>query len=635
MSAAPRFRLVLLVENREIRLFSLSQKAWAEWKQPIALSAPVPQEILEEFAGEPTLILVSDSHNGHLQIMQPNKKKNLETATLTHLLEEEYDIDTAAYLLGWRNFAVSRDQVQISVSGVEQEIVRAATEWITPLQPKKLWAMPFAWFISVLKSVDPAFIAVENDDTLLLSHHYLGVDDARVLKLGEVEKYIAMRQKERKETHLLYLQASEKTVATLEKKLAGNDITIQTLLPDAKQSPLLAAVSAVLERGQSALSELLSFDLDVPEMEMPMVAKAAASVAVVEDVTANEPEEEITVLDEETAQEDEAETADVATDDLEEVSSVGGLMPPVPPLVPPVPPAGAGATAVGTAAGVAVGAAAIRSASSVEILEDEDDEEFSVESVDEEEPAPVKSSRPEPREEVANIQPVRDIPVEVAAAATEIVAAQDEAEELDTLVDSSPEPVTQDVFSQLKGSGGGVHSQNGERYAPVEAKRSWKGPIIVFFVVVVLTALIGGAIFWSQQGTELMGGLPAASPTPVATASPVITPEPTATASASPAPDIDTTEVDKEELTVLVVNATGVNGLAGRVSEALGTAGWDNVQAANATGTYEDGATYVTEGLDAAVITALEEDLDRELTPGEINEPRASQFDIVIVLADE
>jgi len=633
MSAAPRFRLVLLVENREIRLFSLAQKTWSEWKQPISLSEPVPAEILSEFAGEPTLILVSDVHNGHLQIMQPNKKKNLETVVLTQLLEEEYDIDTAAYLLGWRNFAVSRDQVQISVSGVEQEIVRAATEWITPLQPKKLWAMPFAWFISVLKSVDPAFIAVENDDKLLLSHHYLGVDDARVLKLGEVEKYIATRQKERKETHLLYLQASEKTKAALEKKLASNEITIQSLLPDAKESPLLAAISAVLERGQSALSELLSFDLEVPEMEMPVAAKAAAAAVVPEvaEVLADD-EDETGEEAEMTEPEDETESVEETGDKTgADLPSVGGLMPPVPPLAPPVPPAGA-AAAVSVA-----GAAASRSAASVEILEDEDDAVFEAS-----EPAVVEkptSTKSQPVEEAANLQPVKDIPIEVAAAATEIVAAQAdaeaEAEESDTLVDSSPEPETKDVFSQLKGSGGGVHSSNGERYAPVEAKRSWKGPIIVFFVVVVLTALIGGAIFWSQQGTELMGGLPASTPSPVPTASPVSTPEPTATASASPAPGTDTTEVDKEELTVLVVNATGVNGLAGRVSEALGTAGWDNVQAANATGTYEDGATYVTEGLDASVISALEEDLDRELTPGEINESRANQFDIVIVLSDE
>jgi hypothetical protein len=197
-----------------------------------------------------------------------------------------------------------------------------------------------------------------------------------------------------------------------------------------------------------------------------------------------------------------------------------------------------------------------------------------------------------------------------------------------------PEPVQpqEDVFSKLKGSG--VHTNNVERYAPVEAKRSWKGPIIVFFVVVVLTALIGGGIFWSQQGGELLGALPAASPTPVASPLPTTTPEPTpvATASATPAPSV---EVDKEELTVLVVNATGVNGLAGRVSEQLGTSGWDNVQAGNATGTYTAGATYVTEDLDPAVITALEDDLDRELTPAPIRETRAAQFDIVIVLAQQ
>lgn len=632
MSAAPRFRLVLLVENREIRLFGLSGKTWSPWDKTISLTEPVPQDLLEQFAGEPALILVSDSHNGHLQLNQPNKKKNLEPAALTQLLEEEYDIDTAAYLMGWRTFPVSRDQVQISVSGVEREVVDAVTEWITPLQPKKLWAMPFAWFVSVLKSVDPAFIAVENDGSLLLSHHYLGVDDARALKLGEVEKYIAARQKERKETHLLYLQASEKTADSLSKKLAKSDVTIQSLLPDAKQESLLAVVTAVLERAQTKLADLLYFEVDVPEMDLPAVAAAAPAVA-----EAGDPDEAVTEEAETSAAMEADELDEEATEALEEdlesadvADGAGSLQPPVPPgLQPPVPPA-------------AAVAAAPRSATAVEVVEDEPSEadEGDETELDTSEKAETLSEQKNspfvkaPQEEVANLRPVKEVPAEVAAGAAAIVAdrnsaaEEDESEEL-----SEPVQPQEDVFSKLKGSG--VQSSNVERYAPVEAKRSMKGPIIVFFVVVVITALIGGGIFWSQQGGELLGALPQtpASPTPSPVASSTPEPSPVATASATPTPAAS--EVDKEELTVLVVNATGINGLAGRVSEQLGTSGWENVQAGNATGTYEDGATYVTADLDPAVVAALEEDLDRELTPAAIRETRASQFDIVIVLAEQ
>ena len=154
---------------------------------------------------------------GHLQFSQENKKSKLNEAAIKQLLEEEYDIDVEVYDLNWQSFTLSRQLVQLSVSGVEQEVLEKVRDWLVPTGAKKVWLMPFAWFISTLKSVDPALIAVLIDNEIHVSHHYLGIDDARVLSQEDLPKYIQVRQKERKETHLLYVQSPSRKRKSIDK----------------------------------------------------------------------------------------------------------------------------------------------------------------------------------------------------------------------------------------------------------------------------------------------------------------------------------------------------------------------------------------------------------------------------------
>lgn len=178
----------------------------------------------------------------------------------------------------------------------------------------------------------------------------------------------------------------------------------------------------------------------------------------------------------------------------------------------------------------------------------------------------------------------------------------------------------------------GVARASESRYREVPRKSSWKLAFAVFLGVVLLTSIIGGAIFWSQQTVETATPLlPTTTPSP----SPVIAAEPEATESAD---TVDAgellTEEEKAELSVLVLNALGTPGLAGDTQDEIESAGWSEVSVGNATGSYDDAIFVYTEN--EKVIATLENDLDIEITAAtDINESRSDDYDVVFIIADE
>lgn len=116
-----------------------------------------------------------------------------------------------------------------------------------------------------------------------------------------------------------------------------------------------------------------------------------------------------------------------------------------------------------------------------------------------------------------------------------------------------------------------------------------------------------------------------ASPTPVATASP----------SASVAPTV----IDRDTVRVLVVNATNVSGLAGRVKTTLTQAGYKNVATGNAKGAYsEEGNFVLTSAENAALAETIGADAKIEVESGDqaksVEDPQSS-YDFVLVLNDQ
>lgn len=635
MSKSPSFQTVLLVLPQQVKLFQLAEDNWQPLELDLTLDQPVSSEAVSAVSGQNTLVLVSDDFAGHLQFTQENKKAQLERSVILEKLEDEYEIDTMVYHLDWQTNTVNRQLVQLSVTGLENEIIDQVTKWLEGANPKKLWIMPIAWFSSVLKSIDPALIAIIDDGQAHVSHHYLGIDDARVLNIADLPAYVQARQEERPETHLVYLAADSKSQTKVEKELTELEgISVQPLFEEAVDNVWPTIISEVLSKGL-VLSELWHLVRE-GQADNHVASKVALEPEKeVESETILEPKQEPEfkteledVVEKETTSEatpkptSEAslETEPIPNDLMAEAqpSSEAASLP-----VPTPPPA--------------------LSSSSPTVVEDTQSD-ISVEKEDAtkvhkvENKIELKSeSKEEPKEDSKEKQSVE------ASQKTE-VSVKKEVTSKETITETGPQSAEQSsaaeaipsvepvsVLQQLKGSG--VKSSNGDRYLEVPPKkRSWWVPILVFLVVAILTAVIAGAVFWSQEGAKYLGFIDPVVQEP--TFQPTPTPElaeesPTATAEAELT---ELVEVDKTASSILVLNATGIPGLAGKNQTMLTDAGWEEVEVGNATGAYAD-ANFVT-GASEAQLASLQEDLEIELRlVEEVDEDQAANYDIVIILA--
>jgi hypothetical protein len=676
--SAPQFQSVVFVQQDTARIFHLPQKNWHSVEGEFKLTEDAPPEAIDKLKGKNVLVLLSDAYCGHMQFNQENKKSKLTEAAIKQLLEDDYDIDTSAYEFNWQNYTISRQLVQVSVSGVEQDILDKVKDWLEPTSAKKVWLMPFAWFVSTLKTVDPALIAVMIGQNAYVSHHYLGIDDARVLTKEDLPKYVGARQKERKETHLMYLQTPTRQRKAVEKLLKSVDITTQSLLSDSTEDALLDVIQAVFTKNLASLGELLHFEMefagDDESAETPsLTAKSAKTAAVagaaamdlpkpqppasLRDTSLTE-DEDLEVLDDlgESAEtvDEPSKSAKSAIDDedlesadeQEATTDSADEMP---------------ADSVSGGQAISADAAALAAAdpeipsflrSNVsESTKDSTEEKLDDKSAQAKVPVETPSEKTVEIADETNADKVNtdetSADKELSAKAEKLAGTDDSKVQTDKVqVDKSDE-----VFASLKNVGG-VQSDYNRRYVEMEEKRSWKGPIAVFLLVALTTIVIGGAVVasagsipslssWSLDSvTSYLSGLvanPEESPEP----EPAITPSPEPPATPSPEPTAtesaqleELAEVDKAETSVLILNATGINGLAGRVRTQLVQAGWEDVAVGNATGTYND-ATFVMSENEAAIAT-IGEDLNRDLRATEdISETQASQYDIVIVLADE
>lgn len=164
---------------------------------------------------------------------------------------------------------------------------------------------------------------------------------------------------------------------------------------------------------------------------------------------------------------------------------------------------------------------------------------------------------------------------------------------------------------------------------------------VVKIVLITLGALVGtvaigvgvgfGILKFSERGNGLNQQVvvePSESPSPLAATS----------SSPSPSPVVDTSAVDKKKVKILIVNATGVSGKAGKVKSALADAGYANIATGNAKDTYTDTGVFILMTKEnAALQQALQTDSKLTLTPGEdasTEDPKGA-YDAIIVLNDE
>lgn len=162
----------------------------------------------------------------------------------------------------------------------------------------------------------------------------------------------------------------------------------------------------------------------------------------------------------------------------------------------------------------------------------------------------------------------------------------------------------------------------------VKPKRSFGKYLLLAVGVALIIALIGGGIIVSQ-GAITGGNQPTPEPTttPVATEAPV---------EVTPTPEASTSAIPKDEVQVLVLNATGVAGKAGNTARVFETAGYENVDTGNAKGDYEDSGTFVMvkDEANAGIIEEMTEDTKLELEKMDYDkaEDVAGKYDVIIIL---
>ncbi len=577
MSTVPTFRTVVFIGESSIQVFRPHKETWRVWEEEFAHDIPPSPALIEAVKDLNTLVVLSDAFAGHVQLSLPNKKEDLSEEKLAETLQEEYQIDLSVYEFASQRFAVGRQFVQVSVSGIEKEAYGRALAWASALQPKKLWVMPFGWFVSTLKSVEPALIAVmESKDRVHVSHHYLGVDDARQISFAQLAAYGESRKEERKETHLLYVQAEKKLFEAVEQEI-GESLAVHPLIAESEGEPLEAVVNAVMDKGQETLKQLLHFEPSLDEMNAP----APLPEPPAEEANPLSAPEQAAILEEGLEN-----TAPPSVDELPKPE-----LPPAPPEV----------------------SAALRAPVAPPMVPEVVDADLDATPVGDEmvggpvEAASVSTPEPEP-EPVPMIAPKQELEAE-----------------------PEPEPLIEEdnPLVQLAKVAQPI-SSNQSRYVEVQPKSHWKAAVGVFFLVFFLTALVGGAIFWSQQSQPQLQAL-----IPSSTSSPTPSPEPTAEPSPEPTPEPEAIpEEARQGKKVLVLNATGVAGLAGKVKTKLEAAGWSGVRTGNATGSYADALFVMADEADLAEIAGR--DLEEELKPtSSLKESGASGYDVVIVLARE
>ena len=141
-------------------------------------------------------------------------------------------------------------------------------------------------------------------------------------------------------------------------------------------------------------------------------------------------------------------------------------------------------------------------------------------------------------------------------------------------------------------------------------------------VLVVVGIIIGGIVFYRRSSGTGSGETSETTPTPV---------EQTVTQAPEPSPAV---ELDKTELTIKILNGTGIPGAANGMAEVLEAAGYEGIKTGNADNyDYQESIIQIKESK-SAYLSLLTEDLTTDYTLAQESETLAEEedFDVMIIL---
>lgn len=599
-----------------------------------------------------------------------NVEGTTESAVLDHVekaLLPKLDLEKETHDIETTVLTSFKGSSKVQISAIEKSVlapIRAAAQkagiTITAISP-------LSWVMKSIISLEPSISVIQVGSHLYAAQHYIGVDQASSYPMEEydaiVETIKTLKGAE-PSIQTIYLVSSALVEEDIKEKLSDT-LPIQQLASFKEDdSKMPSYVKHIIESSMRSLA--------IPDFPVPKFSLGKATDADMEALAAAPAKSSTAKTDDDTEDTEESDLPEPTTQPKEEPKKTEDATEPSTKTEPatsdlPAPSTvAAGATA---AAGVESAAMAdtktkiepietLEDSETTEKEEDKADVSDSSESKAEASKAETTAEKTEEKTETAKTEEeIPEIPVidtkqkkedeSDVEPVTDIPSSKEEAkpETADTTKETDEVDLSQFAGKEDESDNGlAVESPQTKSSDPVAAPKSIDKPTkkviknssgvnnmlkMVFITIAVFFITIAIGV-----GVGL--GLLRVSDTQTADTTPEVvteTPTPTPTATPTPEPVV----INKEDLSILVVNATTKAGYAGTIKSLLEDAEIEDVTAANAKGDYEAGADYILmteENPDLEALLEEATELTLEYSSDIETEDPNEEYDAVIVLAD-
>lgn len=566
--------------------------------------------VLPDFLFTNTIIDVAEtSESGVRKYLVDSLLPSLELSKETHQLE--------TFIL-----TQHKGKTKVQLSALEKSLLAP----IFPLAAERQLTIeaicPVSWTLKSLISLEPSLSAVELGGYIYIAQHYIGVEQSSFFAsddLSSISQMVKTLRGAEPNLQTLYLLTQPELRDQLKEKLIQK-IPVQQLSEDIQVEGLPTHLKTAIEAAAKTL--------DIEDFPVPRFTLAEAPAASSAPISANQPAASDEQLDElptptlpPASQPGIAILAESLAEDEKDQDPTFAAAPALPTTASPI-------TITKT---------------TVEIAE-LDPRDFNLAPADDElrrrddndEENRAVTTDPEFDTELTPDHPTQFVDRQDTSSSHEEADRDDRPlrrDQSDEEMFAEDDPVVSSARTAP------VQAADAPRQRPVLRNRNSTGSMMkmigISLAALVITVLVGvGAGFALLQTSERNSALnqaltptPRPSAAPVVVASPSPAPSPTATAGAA----VATIKTQR----ILVVNATGITGRAGRVKSSLTAAGYRNVDTGNATGKYEKGNFVLTAKSEPQAITQLQTDTKLTLTAGtqaKTTEDAAGKYDIVLVI---
>jgi hypothetical protein len=503
-----------------------------------------------------------------------------------HISPESHQIETFILSEYKGSFKVQLSTAQHSILAPLKQAEQASN-----VQIEKIF--PLSWTIKSLVSLEPSITLLQMGQNLFLAKHYIGVDQPMGDVIENIDRFVeAIKTFKGSEPSIqtVYLLSNELVEEKLKEKLS-EVLPIQQL---AEKTDEDAKLPSYVEKAITAAMRTISIeDFEIPEFDLKQISAKAAAVGPITKTTSGDDKDQ-----------SEPELTQQEAEKLEE-SKVSSLPKP----------------------------GDKEEISQEEVREEADlgkDEVAEAEDLDENQEK-IKT------EEAQASQVVAAAGIGAASVTNSSGSLEEVVEDLEETDESADDIDLSQFTARSHQEDEAKESKKMPKTSKIKKKKVLKnndgiGNFVKVFLIglasFVITVAVGvgigfGVLKLSQPDSQEIESPVAEEP--VDEISP--TPEPSLT----PEPSID-----KNELSIKVVNATTKAGYAGQTASQLEEAGYGEATASNASGDYEPGLYVLLPEENQALVELLKQDLDLELQTAEgyeIEDPR-SEYDAVLVLAE-